>query len=38
MKHYKIGYAVNDCLPTITEAVKRETMHHIKVFGSDNKA
>ena len=27
-----------ELMPIVAEAVKRETMHHIKVFGSDGKA
>lgn len=27
-----------ELMPTVTEAVKMETMHHIRVFGSDGKA
>ena len=37
-EHYTEQTGAFELMPCITEAVKRETMHHIRVFGSDGKA
>ena len=37
-EHYTPETGAFELMPWITEAVKRETMHHIRVFGSDGKA
>lgn len=37
-EHYTPETGAFELMPCITEAVKRETMHHIRVFGSDGKA
>lgn len=36
--HFNQSTGAFELMPVITEAVKRETMHHMRVFGSDGKA
>lgn len=36
--HFTESVGAFELMPFITEAVKHETMHHMRVFGSDGKA
>lgn len=38
LAHHKDNEGVFEVMPAVTEAVKRATMHHMRVFGSDGKA